>query len=192
MATDSPTKEKLFNLSISFGEVAKSFPPVNVSDPNKAWDWGDHCMFWCHHEEGDALEYAEETGETPETCPVCGRLRFKSRVKECCDEFDGAIELAEEYVDSLRWTEEPRPYDYENEFRATPEDYEWGCKTSNTPNSYRCYLRHECMNYDELIESLDRDDYGDRIIYQYVSRAVEELIQKAEQIGYDFPEVDWI
>lgn len=75
----------------------------------------------------------------------------------------------------------PPPYDPDLEYRCTPEDYEAGARESYTPNAYRCYVRHRCTNYDELIKGLSRENLAEQIKYHYIRQRTDELVEEAIQ-----------
>lgn len=69
-------------------------------------------------------------------------------------------------------------YDDENEFRCTPEEYEMGERASNTPNAYFTKCRHECTNYDELIQPFPKesDEIADHVFYSAISRRIARIV----------------
>jgi hypothetical protein len=87
---------------------------------------------------------------------------------------------AREYaLEQCRITRPLPQYDPSREYRCTPEEYDAGDRESYTPNAHACYCRHECTNYDELIEGLDQQCELDQIYYLAIRDRIEELIEEA-------------
>lgn len=68
-------------------------------------------------------------------------------------------------------------FDYLNTFAPTPEEYEAGDRVANTENSYRCAMRHEYTNYDELIKNLSQGVLADAVRYHAIRDRIEEIIE---------------
>ena len=108
------------------------------------------------------------------------------------DEFDGSLceDCVNEYVQDLetdakafakencRITRELPQYDDENEYRCTPEEYKMGNRESNTPNAYFARCRHECTNYDELIDGLKKESAAtdDHVKYEAIRARIDRIL----------------
>ncbi len=87
---------------------------------------------------------------------------------------------AESYAASqCRITAQLPKYDRAFEFRCTPEDYEMGAKESYSPNAYLAHCRHNCTNYEILIERLDPEQIAHKVWYWAIRDRIETLLQDA-------------
>jgi hypothetical protein len=84
-----------------------------------------------------------------------------------------ALAFAREHC---RVTGEIPEYDAEDEYRCTPEEYEYGQRESHTPNAFLCWCRHNLTNYESLIAKLSRDHARDRVYYAAIRHHIDELI----------------
>lgn len=105
---------------------------------------------------------------------------------DCCSK---ALAEAEEDAQALaadcRITQPIERFDPKYEYSCSREEYESGAKESHTPKSVRANNRHNCTNYDELIEGLDRYDPLDRVRYNVVRRRIDQLLDEAEEGAED-------
>jgi hypothetical protein len=99
-----------------------------------------------------------------------------------------AIAYAEEHC---KITSRLPEYDSIHEFRCSPEDYEMGYRESYTPNAYMCHCRHQCTNYDELIDPLDTDTIEGEVYYKAIKARITELLEpEVEKRLYEDDEDD--
>jgi hypothetical protein len=66
-------------------------------------------------------------------------------------------------------------YDEECYSPITPDEYE-ECKECYTQNAVHAHNRHQCTNYDEICEGLDRRSFVDDIFYRAVRNKIDDLI----------------
>lgn len=111
--------------------------------------------------------YAECGGDT--MCLGC--------YEDAADEYESEAPIqTKEALEMLKITCEFPLYDESQEYAPTREEFEAGFKEAYTPNAYRCHLRHECTNYDDVIRDLQRGEAIDQTIYKAVRDRVEEMI----------------
>jgi len=91
-----------------------------------------------------------------------------------CENEEATI-YAEEHC---KITEPLTSFDSDYEFRCTPEEYALGMRESYTANSHLACLRHNCTNYDELIEPLDRENPIQNASYLAIRLRTDELIRE--------------
>lgn len=93
------------------------------------------------------------------------------------------IQEAEAYArEHCRITRPPHKFDPEFECRCTPKEYDDGDRMSYTENSVWTTNRHECTNYDQLLEelNLERDSIAGQVYYRAIRRRIREIIDDAE------------
>lgn len=56
-----------------------------------------------------------------------------------------------------------------------------GSRESYTPNSHMCHCRHNCTNYDKLIEPLDRDIAVHQVYYDEIRDRITDMLENAIQ-----------
>jgi hypothetical protein len=99
---------------------------------------------------------------------------------------DKTIHLAEGFAQQNCKILKPLPpYDPDQEYQCTPEDYELGYRYSYTPNSHMCKCRHEFTNYDDLIKPLSKDLVVHQIYYHAIREKIMELLEAV--IDYEEP-----
>jgi hypothetical protein len=106
-------------------------------------------------------------------CETCAEQRVKIAEQE-------AKEFAEE---NCKITKVLPKFNPAREFSCTPEEYEAGNRESYTRSSHLCHCRHNCTNYDDLINGLDPHDLVHAIFYEAVRSRIEGLL--TDQIESD-------
>lgn len=137
----------------------------------------------------------QDLAEIPEkkSCDVCGIPDPRDDVdpfytiedKYYC--IDCATELAESMEDEAReyavahckLTRKPERYDPKYHYACTPDEYSAGMKFSYTENSVDAYNRHECTNYDKVIQAMWGGDPVTDVFLDAVRKRIEELIDEA-------------
>jgi len=132
-------------------------------------------------------------GSDRNACDVCGMLDpgdgvdpfYTIEGKYYC--IDCATELAESMEDEAReyalthckLTRKPERYNLKYHYACTPDDYSAGMKFSYTENSVDAYNRHECTNYDKVIQGMWGGDPVTEVFLEAVRERIEELIEGA-------------
>ena len=94
----------------------------------------------------------------------------------------------DEVVSELRITTKFAKFDRRRRFAPTPREYDAGDREAYTENSTRAYNRHNCTNYDDVIDGLDGDDALSQACYDAVRARVEELLDDPENYEEDEPD----
>lgn len=92
--------------------------------------------------------------------------------------FDESPARIAEAVSMCKATADFPVFDESETWAPTPEQYERGERDAYTENSYRCYCRHSCTNYDDLIRNLDRHDAADQLVYDAIRARIDELVEQ--------------
>jgi len=79
----------------------------------------------------------------------------------------------------VRLTSKPHQYDDDYYYVPTREEYRWEGRRAYTPRAVAAYNRHECTNYDDLIQGLDRCDPWDRVLYRAIRARVYALTDRS-------------
>jgi len=119
--------------------------------------------------EVDGVYACDAEEAVPYRCPVCVLKLLPEVIAE-------AQEFARVHCQITRPTPQ---YDPELEIKCTPEEYAAGNRESYSRKAFRNALRHEYTNYDDLLKSLDRNDWVDWVYYRVIRLRVAELL------GYD-------
>ena len=96
----------------------------------------------------------------------------------CGEDYLGEVETeaAAFALENVKLTREVELFDPAEEYRATVSDYRMGVKDSHTPRAVYAINRHECTNYDELIQGLERGDPADCIRYDAIRARIDQLL----------------
>lgn len=135
----------------------------------------------CHRCSAHLMDEACYDGVENYYCETC----MKALIQEIEPE---AEQYAQEHCKIL--VKLPR-YDHDLTYRCTSKEYEEGDRESYTPNSYLCHCRHECTNYDELIQPLSRDSVEDKICYSAIHERITDMLE-AEILSSDDADADLV
>jgi hypothetical protein len=126
---------------------------------------------YCESCKNEIIDDAYYDGEKSYYCDAC-----ITTVVECI------TAEAKLFADENCKITSPLPvYDPNLEFSPTREEYEMGAREAYTRNSHRCHCRHQCTNYERLIQDFARDCFKDRIYYKVIKERIEELLQDEDR-----------
>jgi hypothetical protein len=87
---------------------------------------------------------------------------------------------AEQFArENCRLTRPLPEYDPDGALSESGEKYTGGTLTATSPVAWLAHVRHGCTNYDELIESLCKHRFADRIWYAVIRSRVTALLGDA-------------